>query len=426
MSDNLKPQSDSLAGGGNFITANLHGDRRDKPEHGVLHKAIHTSVAYTYDDARDLAAVFQGQKAGYNYGRQQNPTVNALQTRITRMEGGLASTAFATGMAAIGSTLFALLRSGDHVISSAFLFGNTNSLFQSFKNFGVEVTFVDSTDAANVKAALQPNTRLVFTETIANPVTQIADLAAIGELCREHGLVYIVDNTMTSPWLFQPRTVNATFIVNSLTKFIGGHGDALGGMLTDTGLYDWTKFPNIPEIYKKGDPALWGTTQIRKKGLRDFGATLGPEAAHHLAVGSETLPLRLDRACDNAQRLAEFCAGHPNVKQVNYPGLPGHPQHERSKQLFRRHGALMSIELADGMDVFEFLNSLRCVIASSNLGDTRTLAIPVAHTIFYEMGAERRASMGIGENLIRLSVGIEDIEDLLADFKHALGQAGST
>ena len=421
MSDNRKTQSDSLAGGGNFTTANLHGDRRDKPEHGVLHKAIHTSVAYTYDDARDLAAVFQGRKAGYNYGRQQNPTVNALQARITRMEGGLTSTAFATGMAAIGSTLFALLRSGDHVISSAFLFGNTNSLFQSFKNFGVEVTFVDSTDAANVKAALQPNTRLVFTETIANPVTQIADLAAIGELCREHGLVYIVDNTMTSPWLFQPRTVNATFVVNSLTKFIGGHGDALGGMLTDTGLYDWTNYPNIPEMYKNGDPALWGTTQVRKKGLRDFGATLGPEAAHHLAVGSETLSLRLDRACDNAQRLAEFCAAHPNVKHVNYPGLTSHPQHERSKQLFRRHGALMSIELADGMDVFEFLNSLRCVIASSNLGDTRTLAIPVAHTIFYEMGAERRASMGIGENLIRLSVGIEDIEDLLTDFKHALG-----
>jgi O-acetylhomoserine (thiol)-lyase len=421
MSDNRKTQSDSLAGGGNFTTANLHGDRCDKPEHGVLHKAIHTSVAYTYDDARDLAAVFQGRKAGYNYGRQQNPTVNALQARITRMEGGLTSTAFATGMAAIGSTLFALLRSGDHVISSAFLFGNTNSLFQSFKNFGVEVTFVDSTDAANVKAALQPNTRLVFTETIANPVTQIADLAAIGELCREHGLVYIVDNTMTSPWLFQPRTVNATFVVNSLTKFIGGHGDALGGMLTDTGLYDWTNYPNIPEMYKNGDPALWGTTQVRKKGLRDFGATLGPEAAHHLAVGSETLSLRLDRACDNAQRLAEFCAAHPNVKHVNYPGLTSHPQHERSKQLFRRHGALMSIELAEGMDVFEFLNSLRCVITSSNLGDTRTLAIPVAHTIFYEMGAERRASMGIGENLIRLSVGIEDIEDLLADFKYALG-----
>jgi len=421
MSDKRNNKPEALASGGHFNTANLHGDRRDKPEHGVLHKPIHTSVAYGYEDARDLAAVFQGRKSGYNYGRQQNPTVNALQSRITRMEGGLTSTAFSTGMAAIGSTLFALLRAGDHVISSSFLFGNTNSLLQSFKNFGVEVTFVDSTDVANFKAALQPNTRMVFTETIANPVTQVADLEAIGDFCREHSLVYIVDNTMTSPWLFQPRKVNATFIVNSLTKFIGGHGDALGGMLTDTGLYDWTKYPNILDIYKQGDPALWGTTQVRKKGLRDFGGTLGPEAAHHLAVGSETLSLRLDRACDNARKLAEYCAAHPRVKQVNYPGLPSHPQYERAQKLFRKPGALMSIELADGLDVFEFLNNLSCVVASSNLGDTRTLAIPVAHTIFYEMGPERRASMGIGENLIRLSIGIEDIEDLLADFEHALG-----
>jgi O-acetylhomoserine (thiol)-lyase len=290
-----------------FITGNLHNDRRDKPEHGVLHKAIHTSVAYSYDDARDLAKVFQGKMPGYNYGRQQNPTVNALQSRITRMEGGLTSTAFATGMAAVGSTLFALLRAGDHVVCSAFLFGNTNSLMNTFRNFGIEVSFVDTTNAENVNAAIQDNTRLVFTETIANPVTQVADLEGIGELCKQHKLVYVVDNTMTSPWLFQPRTVHASFVVNSLTKYIGGHGNALGGMLTDTGLFDWKDFPNILDLYKQGDSAMWGSTQVRKKGLRDFGATLGPEAAHHLAVGSETLPMRMDRASQNAQQLAEFC-----------------------------------------------------------------------------------------------------------------------
>lgn len=403
-----------------FNTTNLHSDRRSNPEHGVLHKPVHTSVAYTYDDARDLAAVFQGKMPGYNYGRQQNPTVNALQNRITQMEQGLTSTAFATGMAAIGSTLFALLKSGDHIIASSFLFGNTNSLFNTFRNFGVEVTFVDTTSVDNVKAALQSNTRLVFTETIANPVTQVADLAAIGELCKAHQLVYMVDNTMTSPWLFKPASVNASFVVNSLTKYIGGHGNALGGMLTDTGLYDWSQYSNILEMYRKGDPALWGSVQIRKKGLRDFGATLGPEAAHHLAIGSETLPLRMERACDNAQRLAEFCAAHAKIKQVYYPGLPGHPQYERAKQLFARPGAIMSIDLADGVDCFDFLNKLSCVISSSNLGDTRTLAIPVAHTIFYEMGAERRASMGIGDNLIRLSIGTEDINDLLTDFDQAL------
>ena len=403
-----------------FTTGNLHNDRRDKPEHGVLHKAIHTSVAYSYDDARDLAKVFQGKMPGYNYGRQQNPTVNALQSRITRMEGGLTSTAFATGMAAVGSVLFALLRAGDHVICSAFLFGNTNSLMNTFRNFGIEVSFVDTTNAENVNAAIQDNTRLVFTETIANPVTQVADLEGIGELCKQHKLIYVVDNTMTSPWLFQPKTVHASFVVNSLTKYIGGHGNALGGMLTDTGHFDWTDFPNILDLYKQGDPAMWGSTQVRKKGLRDFGATLGPEAAHHLAVGSETLPMRMDRASQNAQQLAEFCQAHPHVKRVFFPGLSTHPQYDRAKRLFKKPGAIMSIELVDDVDCFDFLNKLRCVVTSSNLGDTRTLAIPVAHTIFFEMGAERRASMGIGDNLIRLSVGIEDIEDLLADFAQAL------
>jgi O-acetylhomoserine (thiol)-lyase len=403
-----------------FTTTNLHSDRQGKPEHGVLHKAIHTSVAYTYDDARDLAAVFQGKMAGYNYGRQQNPTVNALQDRVTLMEQGVASTAFATGMAAIGSALFALLRAGDHMIASAFLFGNTNSLLNSFTNFGIEVSFVDTTSTAAVKAALRDNTRLVFTETIANPVTQVADLQGIGKLCKQHGLIYVVDNTMTSPWLFRPVSVGASFVVNSLTKYIGGHGNALGGMLTDTGAFDWSDYPNIFDVYKKGDPAGWGTLQVRKKGLRDFGATLGPEAAHHLAVGSETLPMRMERASNNARTLAEFCEAHDRIKKVYYPGLPSHPQHDRARELFRKPGAIMSIDLADDIDCFDFLNRLQCVITSSNLGDTRTLAIPVAHTIFYEMGAERRASMGIGDGMIRLSIGIEDIDDLLADFAQAL------
>lgn len=403
-----------------FTTTNLHSDRQGKPEHGVLHKAIHTSVAYTYDDARDLAAVFQGKMAGYNYGRQQNPTVNALQDRVTQMEQGAASTAFATGMAAISSALFALLRAGDHMIASAFLFGNTNSLLNSFTNFGVEVSFVDTTSTAAVEAALRGNTRLVFTETIANPVTQVADLQGIGRLCKQHGLIYVVDNTMTSPWLFRPVSVGASFVVNSLTKYIGGHGNALGGMLTDTGAFDWSDYPNIFDVYKKGDPTSWGTLQVRKKGLRDFGATLGPEAAHHLAVGSETLPMRMERASNNAQTLAEFCEAHDRIKKVYYPGLPSHPQHDRARELFRKPGAIMSIDLADNVDCFDFLNRLQCVITSSNLGDTRTLAIPVAHTIFYEMGAERRASMGIGDDMIRLSIGIEDMDDLLADFAQAL------
>lgn len=402
-----------------FLTKNLHSDRRDNPEHGVLHKAIHPSVAYGYEDARHLAEVFQGKRDGYNYGRQLNPTVTALQKRITQMEQGLSSIAFATGMAAISSAMFALLRSGDHIVSSAFLFGNTNSFFNTLQNLGIEVTFVDATNASLVESAIQTNTKLVFTETIANPVTQIADLKGIGRLCTKHGLVFCVDNTMTSPHLFNPKSVGASLVVNSLTKYIGGHGNALGGVITETGNFDWSKFANIYDTYRKGDPALWGITQIKKKGLRDIGASLGPEAAHHLAVGSETLPLRMDKACQNAQALAEFCEAHSKIRSVYYPGLASHPQHQRASSLFRGFGSIFSIDLADGVDCFDSLNKMEDIVASSNLGDNRTLAIPVAHTIYYEMGPERRASMGVADSMIRFSVGIEDMDDLINDLRRA-------
>ncbi len=403
-----------------FTTTNLHSDRRDNPEHGVLHKPIHPSVAYGYEDARQLAEVFQGKRPGYNYGRQLNPTVTALQERVTKMEGGIASVAFATGMAAIASTLLSLLREGDHIVSSAYLFGNTNSLFLTLQRLGIEVSFVDATSVEHVAIAIKSNTRLVFVETIANPVTQIADLAAIGDLCQQSGLLYCVDNTMTSPYLFRPISVKASLVINALTKYIGGHGNALGGCVTDTGLFDWSGFENLYVDYKTGDTALWGITQIKKKGLRDIGASLGPEAAHHLAVGSETLALRMEKSCSNAQQLSRYCNDHPKIKKVYYPGLPEHPQHQRAKNLFKHFGALFSIDLLDQLDCFDFLNRLDCVISSSNLGDVRTLAIPVAHTIYYEMGAERRATMGIADSMIRFSVGIEDIEDLLEDFDQAL------
>jgi O-acetylhomoserine (thiol)-lyase len=402
-----------------FTTTILHADRRDDIEHGSLHKPVHHSVAFGYEDARDLAAVFQG-KAGFSYGRQVNPTVAALEAKLTKMERGRASVAFSTGMGAIGTALFALLREGDHFISSSFLFGNTDSLFKTFAAHGVDVTFVDATDAANVEAAIQANTRLVFVETIANPRTQVSDLARIGALCRKHDLVYFVDNTLTTPYLFLPVEVDASLIINSLTKYISGHGNVLGGALTDTGLYDWSRFPNIHDYYKKGDPRTWGLLQIRKKGLRDFGAALSPDAADQIALGAETLALRMERACANARVLADFLRRHEAVKEVYYPGLRDHPQYDLTHDLFRHPGALLSFELRDDVDVFECMNRLDVVVLSSNLGDNRTLAIPVSHTIYYEMGPERRASMGIDESLVRVSVGIEDPEDLIGDFQQAL------
>ena len=403
-----------------FTTKIVHSDRQDTIEHGSLHKPIHANVAYGYEDARDLAAVFQGEKSGYSYGRQVNPTVTALESKITTMENGLASVCFGTGMGAIGTTLFSLLRSGDHMVSSAFLFGNTNSLFNTFGKMGIDVSFVDATSVDAVAEAVTENTRLVFVETIANPRTQIADLQQIGEFCAQRGLVYVVDNTMTSPYLFQPKSVGASLIINSLTKYIGGHGNVLGGAVTETGRYDWAVFPNIYSEYQRGEPAKWGITQIRKKGLRDLGASLGPEAAHHVAMGAETLALRVQRQSENAMAMCEFLHAHPKIKKVYYPGLAEHPQHARAGELFRAFGGLFSFELQSDVDLWEFLNRLQVIVKSSNLGDNRTLAIPVAHTIYFEMGAERRASMGIDESLIRISSGIEDSEDLLADLSTAL------
>ncbi len=403
-----------------FTTTILHNDRQKGIEHGSLHKPIHTSVTFGYADARQLASVFQGKEPGFRYGRQGNPTVAALEDKVSKMEQGVGTICFATGMGAIGAVFQALLRAGDHVVSSSFLFGNTNSLWQTVAGQGVGVDFVDATDVANVAAALKPETRMVFVETIANPRTQIADLKRIGELCAERGILYIVDNTMTSPYLFRPKDVGAGLVVNALTKSIGGHGNALGGALTDTGAYDWTKFPNIFENYKKNPAVQWGLVQIRAKALRDFGASLAPEAAHHIAVGAETLALRMDRTSANARALAEMLEADERVAAVYYPGLKSHPQHGIAAELFKDFGSLLSFELKDGIDCFDYLNKLKLAIPTSNLGDTRTLVIPVSHTIFYEMGPERRASMGIADSLIRVSVGIEDTADLIADFKNAL------
>ena len=408
-----------------FTTTILHNDRKKSIEHNSLHKPIHTSVAFGYTDARQLASVFQGKEPGFRYGRQGNPTVSALEDKITKMEDGVASLCFATGMAAIGALAQALLRAGDHVVSSSFLFGNTNSLWNTVAAQGTEVSFVDATDVANVEAALKPNTRLVFVETIANPRTQIADLARIGELCRARGILYVVDNTMTTPYLFRPKAVGAGLVINALTKSIGGHGMALGGALTDTGVFDWSAFPNIADNFRRQPPAAQGMAQLRAKALRDFGASLAPEAAHHIAVGAETLALRMERTCANALALARMLEAEVRlpggrVAAVYYPGLESHPQHKLATEQFRAYGSLFSFELKDGIDCFDYLNRLKVGIPASNLGDTRTLVIPVAHTIFFEMGPERRASMGIAESLIRVSVGIEDTADLVDDFRNAL------
>ncbi len=405
-----------------FTTTILHNDRQKEIEHGSPHKPIHSSVTYGYKNARELADVFQGKQAGYRYGRQGNPTVAALEDKISKMEDGIASLCFATGMAAIGAVFQGLLRQGDHIISSRFLFGNTNSVWQTCAEQGIQLSLVDATNVAEVAAAITPATRMVFVETIANPRTQIADLKRIGELCQQHGILYVVDNTMTSPYLFRPKAVSAGLVVNSLTKSIAGHGNVLGGALTDTGLFDWASYPHIAPNFRKLASAQQGMAQLRAKALRDFGASISADAAHQIAVGAETLALRMQRESENALELARLLQADPRVAVVHYPGLESHPQHALASELFRAYGALLSFELKPEIDCFDYLNHLKLAINATHLGDTRTLVIPVAHTIFFEMGPERRAEMGIVDSLIRVSVGIEDTEDLLQDFANALNQ----
>lgn len=403
-------------------TGIVHSDRRFGVEHGGVHKPIHTSVQYAFDRVEDLIGVFQGTvKGGFSYSRQGTPTTAALEALVTRLEDGVGSVCFGTGMAAISAVFLTLLRAGDHLVASQFVFGNTNSLFGTLRDFGVEITTVDATDAGQVAAALKQSTRMVFVETIANPGTQVADMPAIGQLCAERGVLFVVDNTITSPAIFRPRSVGAGLVVQSLTKTISGHGHALGGAVTDTGTFDWERYPNIFGAYRKGDPRQWGLTQVRKKGLRDMGGTLSSEQAHQISVGAETLALRVAHTSQTALALARYLQAHPSVLGVRYPMLESHPQHALARRLFGERGSwLVSFELADTAASMAFINRLQLAVKATGLGDTRTLVIPVAPTIFWEAGAQVRAAMGIGDGLIRLSVGLEDPSDLLADIAQAL------
>lgn len=405
-----------------FNTQIVHADRLGGTEHGAVHQPIHPSVQYGFERVEDLIAVFQGTaKGGFNYARQGTPTTAALEARLNQMEQGRGTIVFSTGMAAICAVFLTLLKAGDHLVASRYVFGNTNSIFGTLRDLGIEVSTVDVTDAAEVAAAVRPNTRMVFVETIANPGTQIPDLEGIGRLCRERGLLYVVDNTVASPYLFRAGSVGAGLVVNSLTKSIGGHGNALGGSVTDTGGFDWSGYPNIFEAYRKGDAKGWGLQQLRKKGLRDMGGTLSSAAAHQIATGAETLALRMDRSSATALALAQFLAGHPAVSRVLYPGLPSHPQHAVAQRLLRAGSWLLSFELKDPADCLPLCNRLRLPLKATGLADTRSLIIPVAHTIFWEAGAQVRASMDIGDSMIRVSVGLEDAQDLLDDFGQALG-----
>ncbi|CCG18951.1 Cys/Met metabolism PLP-dependent enzyme [Taylorella asinigenitalis 14/45] len=404
-----------------LITNVLHSDRKLEIDTRPIQYPIHATLHYAFDKVEDLIATFQS-KPGYAYSRQGTPTTTALETKINAMEEGVGTVCCSSGMAAITGVFLTLLKAGDHFICSHYIFGNTNSFFSTLMRFGVEVTFVDTTRVDDLEAALRPNTKLVFSESIANPMTQVSDLKGIGDFCEKHGLIFFLDNTMLTPVVLKGSDVKASLVMHSLSKSMGGHANALGGSITDTGLYDWSNYPNIHERYRKGDSKKWAITQIKKKYLRDMGATLSADSAHKISVGLETVELRVKRAHENALGLAKYLEQSPYFKNVKYPGLKSHAQHELASSLTggNAYGFLISAELSENLDMKTVLNNFKTIILASHLGDNRTLCIPVAQTIFYEMSQETLNNMNISHNTLRFSVGIELLLDIIKDIEQAV------
>ncbi len=392
----------------------LHSYESNNFSQGI-HAPVDPSVTFHYQKTQDLIAAFQGKLKGFTYSRAASPKIADLEKKITILEQGRESICFATGMAAIAATCLAFLKKGDHVLASWFLFGNTYNFFKTLIRLGIEVDFVNVTKASEVKKKIKKNTKLFFLETIANPNNQIPEWEKIAEILYKKKIVSVIDNTLTSAFLFQPQKLGFSISLNSLTKYIAGHGAVLGGAITDLGNYPWDKEKNIYSRYQKSrNPFM---TQIRKRGLRDMGATLAPESAHSISLGLETLALRMEKQCQNASIIARYLNEHPAIEYVHYPGLEKHPQHKVAKKYYRHFGALLSFKVKK--KPLEFCDNFKLILRASHLGDNRTLSIPVTQTIFHEASTSEKKKIGVDENLIRLSVGIEDSSDLLEDLEQS-------
>ncbi len=377
-------------------------------------ESISHSVAYTYEDEHALSNIYQNKAKGFTYGRTGNANCNQLEQKLNLLENGIGAVAFTTGMAAYDALFFCLLSSQTHIIAAKFLFANTISLLNSYsKKFGVKISYVDTTNPNEVEQAIQTNTKIILTETIANPCTQISALTEIGIIAKKYNLIYVIDNTVTTPILFQPKTLGASIVIHSLTKSISGHSRALGGIIIDTGLFDWQTYNNIEEQYKIYAEQAF-LMQIRKKSLRDKGATLSAMQADLILIGLETLPLRIQQANVNANIIAEYLNQHKYIKQVMHPSLIQHPQHNLAKKYFNNnYGYLLSFKIDESIKPFDFLHKLKLITNCSSIGDNRSLIIHPASTIFSEMPINQLDEIGIDNTTFRLSIGIEHSTDLI-------------
>ncbi|WP_061711146.1 O-acetylhomoserine aminocarboxypropyltransferase/cysteine synthase family protein [Kocuria palustris] len=424
-----------------FRTRALHAGGTPDAEHGARSVPIYQTSSFVFKDADDAANLFALQKYGNIYSRIGNPTVAAFEERVASLEGGIGAVATASGMAAEFITFAALCGQGDHIVASSQLYGGTvTQLDVTLRRFGVETTFVQGTDPADFRAALTPQTKAVYTELIANPSGEIADLEGLAAVAHEAGIPLVVDATLNTPYLNRPFEHGADIVIHSATKFLGGHGSTLGGVVVESGRFDWGNgnFPSMTEpVPSYNGVSWWGNfgeygflTKLRSEQLRDIGPALSPQSAWNLLQGLETLPQRIDAHVANAKAVSEWLESDPRISYVNYAGLPGHPHHERAqKYLPQGPGSVFAFGVAattelDAREVGgRFIEGLQLASHLANIGDARTLVLHPASTTHQQLTAEQLVSGGVGPDLIRISVGLEDADDILWDLDQALTAA---
>src|SRR5215468_7506087 len=424
-----------------FDTLTLHAGARPDPATGARATPIYQSTSFVFRDSDHAAALFNMERAGHVYSRISNPTCAVLEERISALEGGVGAIAVASGQAALHLAIVTLMGAGSHIVASRALYGGSHNLLHfTLPRFGIETTFVDPRDLDAWRAAIRPETRLLFGETLGNPGLEVLDIPRVAALAHENGLPLLVDSTFTTPYLMRPFEHGADLVYHSATKFLSGHGVVIGGVLVDAGTFQWDtgaardKFPTLTEPYRGFHDMVFAeesTTgafllRARREGIRDFGACMAPFTAFQILQGIETLPLRMARHVENTRKIVAFLAAHPLVAMVGYPELETHPDHALARKLLPLGcGAVFSFELkgtrAQGR---RFIESLRLFSHLANVGDAKSLVIHPASTTHFRMSAGELAKAGIAEGTIRLSIGLEHPDDLIEDLSRALYAAG--
>ncbi|KAA0215104.1 MAG: O-acetylhomoserine aminocarboxypropyltransferase [Lautropia sp.] len=420
-----------------FDTLSLHAGAVPDRETGARATPIYLSTAFVFRDSDHAASLFDMEQSGHVYSRISNPTVAVLEERIAALEAGVGAIATASGQAALHLAIATLAGAGSHIVASRALYGGSHNLLDfTLRRFGIQTTFVDPRSPDAWREALRPETRLLFGETLGNPGLDVLDIPVVAEIAHAHRVPLLVDSTFTTPYLVRPGELGADLVCHSATKFLCGHGTVVGGLLVDTGRFDWDasgRFPELTEPYAGFHGMVFSEEstvapfllRARREGLRDFGACLSPVNAFEILQGIETLPLRMARHVCNAERVAHFLAAHPMVTRVAYPALPQHPDHALARRLMPRGcGAVIGFELkGDRAAGARFVEALRLFSHLANVGDARSLVIHPASTTHFRMDERALAAAGIGEGTLRLSIGLEDPDDLVADLETAFKAA---